>query len=57
MALTALEIGRAVTDGKPLKLPDGNGLYLYVTRKSKSWRTDYRIAAAEAPLFMDSIPP
>jgi integrase len=41
MTLTALEIARAKTDGKSQKRPDGNGLYLYITKKTKSYRTDY----------------
>jgi hypothetical protein len=28
MPLTTIEINQAKTDGKPFKLPDGNGLYL-----------------------------
>jgi integrase len=43
MPLTNIEINQAKTDDKPFKMPDGNGLYLLVTRTSKSWRFDYRI--------------
>ncbi|PLZ01566.1 hypothetical protein CY652_15770 [Burkholderia sp. WAC0059] len=56
MALTALEIARATTDGKPLKLPDGNGLYLYVTKTTKSWRTDYRIAGRRGTIVHGQYP-
>lgn len=54
MALTSLEIARAATDGKPLKLPDGNGLYLYATKTAKSWRTDYGSAVGVARSFTGS---
>jgi integrase len=43
MPLTNIEINQAKSDGKAYKLPDGNGLYLYVTPTSRSWRFDYRI--------------
>jgi integrase len=43
MPLTTFEINQAKADNKPFKLPDGNGLYLYVTPTAKSWRFDYRI--------------
>ncbi|WP_411373136.1 Arm DNA-binding domain-containing protein [Burkholderia pseudomallei] len=43
MPLTTIEINQSKAVGKPFKLPDGNGLYLYVTPTSKSWRFDYRI--------------
>jgi integrase len=56
MALTALEIARAFTDGKPLKLPDGNGLYLYVTKATKSWRSDYRIGGRRGTIVHGQYP-
>ncbi|CAE6767260.1 Prophage integrase IntA [Paraburkholderia nemoris] len=56
MPLTALEINRAMTDGKPLKLPDGNGLYLYVTPTAKSWRTDYRIGGRRGTVVHGQYP-
>lgn len=43
MPLTIFEINQAKADNKPFKMPDGNGLYLYVTPTAKSWRFDYRI--------------
>ncbi|WP_186150768.1 tyrosine-type recombinase/integrase [Burkholderia gladioli] len=43
MPLTNIEINQVKSDGKPYKLPDGNGLYLYVTATARSWRFDYRI--------------
>lgn len=42
MALTVQETNRARTDGKPLKLFDDNGLYVYVTKSVKSLRSDYQ---------------
>ncbi|WP_416340429.1 Arm DNA-binding domain-containing protein [Paraburkholderia sp.] len=56
MALTALEINRAATDGKPLKLPDGSGLYVYVTTKTKSYRTDYRIGGRRGTVVHGQYP-
>lgn len=56
MALTSLEIARAATDGKPLKLPDGNGLYLYATKTAKSWRTDYRIGGRRGTIVHGQYP-
>ncbi|MBK3744150.1 tyrosine-type recombinase/integrase [Paraburkholderia aspalathi] len=45
-----------MTDGKPLKLPDGNGLYLYVTPTAKSWRTDYRIGGRRGTVVHGQYP-
>jgi len=56
MALTALEISRAATNNGPLKRPDGNGLYLYVTRTTKSWRTDYRIGGRRGTIVHGQYP-
>ncbi|MBY4616138.1 tyrosine-type recombinase/integrase [Rhizobium redzepovicii] len=42
MALTDVQIRNAKKSEKPYKLPDGKGLYLYVsTAGGKSWRVDY----------------
>ncbi|TAX99790.1 tyrosine-type recombinase/integrase [Rhizobium leguminosarum] len=42
MALTDVQIKNAKKTEKPYKLPDGKGLYLYVsTAGGKSWRIDY----------------
>ncbi|TBC71537.1 DUF4102 domain-containing protein [Rhizobium leguminosarum] len=42
MALTDVQIRNAKKSDKPYKLPDGKGLYLYVsTAGGKSWRVDY----------------
>jgi len=42
MALTDVQIRNAKKSEKPYKLPDGRGLYLYVsTAGGKSWRFDY----------------
>lgn len=56
MPLTTIEINQAKTDGKPYKLPDGNGLYLYVTPTSKSWRTDYRIGGRRGTVVHGQYP-
>lgn len=56
MPLTALEIGRATTDGNPLKLRDGNGLYVYITPTIKSFRTDYRIAGRRGTIVHGQYP-
>jgi integrase len=56
MPLTTLEITRASSDGKPLKLPDGSSLYLYVTPTAKSWRTDYRIAGRRGTVVHGQYP-
>ncbi|OYZ07541.1 MAG: hypothetical protein B7Y29_04155, partial [Thiotrichales bacterium 16-46-22] len=43
MALTDLQCKSAKpkSDGKPLKLFDGAGLFLHVTAKAKTWRLKY----------------
>ncbi|KGC90063.1 phage integrase family protein [Burkholderia pseudomallei] len=56
MPLTTLEITRASSDGKPLKLPDGSGLYLYITPTAKSWRTDYRIGGRRGTIVHGQYP-
>lgn len=56
MPLTTIEINQAKTDRKPCKLPDGNGLYLYVTSTSKSWRTDYRIGGRRGTVVHGQYP-
>lgn len=56
MPLTTLEITRASSDGKSLKLPDGNGLYLFVTPTAKSWRSDYRIAGRRGTVVHGQYP-
>lgn len=45
MPLTNIEIARASTDAKSKKMPDGNGLYVYLTQTTKSFRTDYVYAS------------
>lgn len=49
MALTDLACKNAKTkaDGKPVKLFDGHGLYLYVTEKSKIWRQKFYLGGKE----------
>ncbi|MDF3838555.1 tyrosine-type recombinase/integrase [Cupriavidus basilensis] len=44
MILTSKKIESTKPDVQPQKLPDGTGLYLYVTTKAKSWRFDYRFS-------------
>ena len=56
MPLTTIEINQAKTDDKPYKLSDGNGLYLYVTPTSKSWRTDYRIGGRRGTVVHGQYP-
>ncbi|MGQ7844865.1 tyrosine-type recombinase/integrase [Granulosicoccus sp. 3-233] len=40
--LTAMAVSDAKYSGKPHKLTDGKGLYLYITKHGKYWRYDYR---------------
>jgi len=54
--LTTLEIAHATTTGRPKKIPDGYGLYLYVTPTTKSWRTDYRIAGKRGTVVHGQYP-
>lgn len=44
MPLTDTACRNAKPGEKPLKLPDGNGLYLLVNQSGKYWRWDYRFA-------------
>jgi hypothetical protein len=42
MPLTDIQIRNAKGDGKPRKLTDASGLYLYISAAGgKSWRLDY----------------
>jgi len=54
--LTTLKIAHATTTGRPKKIPDGYGLYLYVTPTTKSWRTDYRIAGKRGTVVHGQYP-
>jgi integrase len=56
MPLTNIEIARAVAGEKPLKLPDGNGLYVYITKKTKSLRSDYRIGGRRGTIVHGQYP-
>ncbi|AMV41771.1 tyrosine-type recombinase/integrase [Paraburkholderia caribensis] len=56
MPLTNKEINQAQTDGKPFKLPDGDGLYLYVAKTAKSWRFDYRIGGKRGTVVYGQYP-
>ena len=51
MALTNLQVQRAVPKEKAYKLADAKGLYLYVTVKGQRyWRMDYRVAGKRKTL-------
>lgn len=43
-------------DGKPRKITDGGGLYLYVTNTSKSWRYNYRYQQKQKTLTFGLYP-
>lgn len=57
-ALTDIEIRHAAarSDGKPLKLADGGGLYLWVLPSGKYWRLKYRFAGREKLLALGVYP-
>lgn len=57
MALTDVHIRNAKKAEKPYKLPDGRGLYLYVsTAGGKSWRLDYAYFGKRKTLTLGSYP-
>lgn len=57
MALTDVQIRNAKKSEKPYKLPDGKGLYLYVsTAGGKSWRLDYAYFGKRKTLTLGSYP-
>jgi len=57
MALTNIQILKAVTRDKPYKLSDGGGLYLLVNPTgSKSWRLKYRFLGKEKVLSFGQYP-
>ncbi len=43
-------------DGKDLKLSDGDGLYLLVTKVGKYWRYNYRIDGVQKTLALGVYP-
>ncbi len=57
MALTDTEIRKAKAKGKPYRLSDGGGLYLFVTpASSKLWRWKYRFEGREKLMTFGSYP-
>lgn len=57
MALTDLQIRNSKKSEKPYKLPDGKGLYLYVsTAGGKSWRFDYAYFGKRKTLTLGAYP-
>ncbi|CDZ44258.1 tyrosine-type recombinase/integrase [Neorhizobium galegae] len=57
MALTDIQIRNAKKSEKPQKLPDGNGLYLYISRAGgKSWRLDYSYFGKRKTLTLGMYP-
>ncbi|SSC65487.1 tyrosine-type recombinase/integrase [Ciceribacter selenitireducens] len=57
MPLTDIQIRNAKADGKPRKLTDANGLYLYVSAAGgKSWRLDYNFFGKRKTLTLGSYP-
>ncbi|MCW1754470.1 tyrosine-type recombinase/integrase [Rhizobium acaciae] len=57
MALTDVQIRNAKKADKPYKLPDGKGLYLYVsTAGGKSWRLDYAYFGKRKTLTLGAYP-
>ena len=57
MALTNIQVKQAKPEGKPYKLADGKGMYLYVTVKGhRYWRFDYRYGGKRKTLAMGVYP-
>lgn len=57
MPLTDVQIRNAKAEGKPRKLTDANGLYLYVSAAGgKSWRLDYNFCGKRKTLTLGSYP-
>lgn len=57
MALTDAKVRAAKPGKKPYKLPDGEGLFLFVTPAgAKSWRFKYRLAGKEKLLVIGPYP-
>ncbi|TAZ59941.1 DUF4102 domain-containing protein [Rhizobium leguminosarum] len=57
MPLTDVQIRNVKIDGKPRKLTDANGLYLYVSAAGgKSWRLDYNFFGKRKTLTLGSYP-
>lgn len=57
MPLTDIQARNAKADGKPRKLTDAKGLYLYVSAAGgKSWRVDYNFFGKRKTLTLGSYP-
>jgi integrase len=57
VALTNIQVKQAKPEGKPYKLADGKGMYLYVTVKGhRYWRLDYRYGGKRKTLAMGVYP-
>ena len=57
MALTDIQVRNAKATEKPRKVPDGNGLYLYIsTAGGKSWRLDYAYFGKRKTLTFGTYP-
>ncbi|MBB3399669.1 integrase arm-type DNA-binding domain-containing protein [Rhizobium sp. BK060] len=57
MPLTDIQIRNAKADGKPRKLTDASGLYLYISAAGgKSWRLDYNFFGKRKTLTLGSYP-
>lgn len=57
MPLTDVQIRNAKVDGKPRKLTDASGLYLYISAAGgKSWRLDYNFFGKRKTLTLGSYP-
>ena len=56
MKLKDAELKSAKCLDKPLKLRDGNGLYLHVKPSGRYWRYDYRYAEKRKTLAIDVYP-
>lgn len=55
--LTATAVAKAKPKEKPLKLTDGGGLYLLLSKTGgKHWRYDYRISGRRKTLSLGSFP-
>jgi Arm DNA-binding domain len=57
LTITQLKTAKASADGKPFKLRDGGGLFVFVSATgAKSWRYKYRILGKESVYTMGTFP-
>jgi hypothetical protein len=57
LTITQLKTAKASADGKPFKLRDGGGLFVFVSATgAKSWRYKYRISGKESVYTMGTFP-